>query len=396
MGMARIINLSNDNPKLRGRALRDGTISLYLDYYDGCDYKKDKATGKVTRIAKRKTEWLKIYLIDKPRNASERFHNDEALRIADGIKRERNEQLLKSKSTEAMVVDDFYDYYQKYIDDYTKKDCDHIERALRDFKNFLGSSSKYRSLARKIRPDQIKKPVLEGFAEYIMGMYEGSGPHTLWARFKKVLKHAYEDGVFDRPPYLGVKVPCGVSKVKDVLTLEEIKLLASTHYAGENQRVREAFIFCCCTGLRFCDVVALNWSCLKDDKIIFQQQKVAHSSSHSVVALDLTEYLSVLIGNRPANTRDTDAIFRLPTHTTCLSKLRDWCAAAGINKHITWHCARHSFGTNLAASDTDMRTIMSLLGHSSMKYTQIYVHPDDARRKAAMQSISLGVTPTAC
>lgn len=47
---------------------------------------------------------------------------------------------------------------------------------------------------------------------------------------------------------------------------------------------------------------------------------------------------------------------------------------SGINKHITPHVFRHSFGTLLLEKDVDIKYIQTLLGHSSITTTQIYTH----------------------
>ena len=49
-------------------------------------------------------------------------------------------------------------------------------------------------------------------------------------------------------------------------------------------------------------------------------------------------------------------------------------ARAGIEKHVRFHDLRHTYGTLLVRAGVDVRTVQDVLGHSTMRMTQRYVH----------------------
>ena len=176
---------------------------------------------------------------------------------------------------------------------------------------------------------------------------------------------------------------------KDVLSLEEIQALINCHYENENPMVRRAFIFRFYCGLRFCDVKDLTYKNIDySNKLLkFEQNKTKGHSSASGVVIPLNDGLLSIIGEAPADRNKDILIFDLPTYESCSKSLRRWVKRAGINKHISQHCARHSFAVNILNNGANIKTVASLLGHSGLKYPEKYTRAVDKLKEEAINSL---------
>lgn len=120
----------------------------------------------------------------------------------------------------------------------------------------------------------------------------------------------------------------------------------------------------------------------------FEQAKTKGHSSASNVVIPLSDGVLELIGKPSVDGMRDELIFPLPSHTMCLKALRHWCKRAGIEKHITWHCARHSFAVNILNNGANIKTVAALLGHSDLKHTEKYTRAVDALKQDAINSLS--------
>lgn len=218
------------------------------------------------------------------------------MRLAEEMRREEERRLADTLVLDKEDIDistDFYEYYQDYVDGYFKKDKRHLTRAIKLFKEYLETTRKYRHFSKRMDISSVSRQMIEGYVAFLQSKFKGEGPHTTFARFKKVFKTALEEGVITKNPCAGVKVSCSQGQIaKDTLTQEEIKTLMATHYNKEKTEVRNAFLFCLYTGIRGCDVRHLKYDAIsiEDKTLRFYQQKTDGRSSESYVSLPLNDF----------------------------------------------------------------------------------------------------------
>ena len=372
------------NPRLLKKLVKNDTeYSLYLEYQMG--YNRHNGTSI------RKKESLSLYLLASPRTPIQRQQNKETLELAKKIRFEREQEFLDNREGYRLKKEkgiNFLDYYQSYISNYSKKDIRMIQIALNRFHDFL---AEYHPLLKDfIWPDAITHEMMVKFAEYLQTRSVGEGAKSILQRFKKVVRSAVDQGIMAKDPCKGVVcvVDDQVLK-KDVLSQEEIQKLMDTHYQFEKENVRNAFIFCLYTGMRFCDVKDLRYSNIDyANKLLrFEQDKTKGHSARSWVTIPLNDGLIHLVGRPKEGETKESFVFNLPSYESCCKSVKRWVKRAGIDKHISWHCARHSFAVNILNNGANIKTVASLLGHSGLKHTEKYTRAVDKLKEHAINSL---------
>lgn len=408
--MGRLPNKLKQNPRLVQHVMRDGRASLALDLYLGRTeapvydddgnpvlYTKGAMKGKpkYTVRHQRRREALNLYIWVAPRTAQERQQNKNTLQLAEKIRFEREQEMLEDRKGYRLKKEkesNFLRYFEQHRDNeaFTKPVRLSYKYSLTRFMEYLAVTPQYSKYQNVLPMEAVTPDMVLGFTNYLRKKCTGEGPRKNYHWFKKILADAVDEELIKKNPCKGIRIVYDTNvMLKEILTPKEICRLAAFRYEGEQREVQRAFIFCCFTGLRFCDVSELTFANVDYESMVmrFNQKKSAGRSAHAAVVTPLNDELLKLIGTPKGDDPAKEKIFILPHKSVARKHLARWVKLAGITKSITWHCARHSFAVNLLNAGANIKTVSSLLGHASIKMTEKYLHVVDALKQKAINSL---------
>lgn len=339
---------------LRKKKLKDGSYSLLLDYF---------LSGRRVR------EYLDIHIKGNSQDSKEKIalaHTIAAQKETELVRLSHGGEPLHKKLT------DFFLFFSKCIKASNRKSKRSMNRSMEYLKEFSGVKSLPSNL---ITPDFCQK-----FRNFLGKKLSGETPHIYFSVFKQVLRSACNEHIFFRSPADSVKNPKpGNVLRKEVLTASEILTLRDTPLG--HTVVKQAFLFACFTGLRMVDVGSILW---KDIDPGHRMVRILQSKTSQVVFIPLSRSAMSLL---PDPGKRGDKVFPLPSNVTVLKSLKTWTVKAGIKKHITFHCARHSYASLLLTHGNDLKTTSLLLGHTTTRETEKYTHISDKMKRKAVDSL---------
>jgi integrase len=195
------------------------------------------------------------------------------------------------------------------------------------------------------------------------------------------LNQARKDGIISSNPANDIdNKPKRPKSTREYLTIDEVRLLANTECASDT--VKQAFLFSCLCGLRISDIKNLTWGNLRIESDGNAQLRITQQKTDDELYLPLSNEAMKQLPDK-GNTLSSDKIFVLPTDSYVNLIIRTWSKSAGITKHVSFHCSRHTFATLELTYGASLYTVSKLLGHTNIKTTEIYAKIiDETKRKA--------------
>lgn len=283
----------------------------------------------------------------------------------------------------------FIDYFDKVAYDRHKNSSDSIivnwKRVYELLKIYVGGDT--------LLFANIDVKMIESFKRFLQTAPQGGAKSgtisqntasTYFSIFKAALKQAFVDGYLTIDIAAKVKGISGKESRREHLTMDELNKLAAT--PCDNIIIKRAALFSALTGIRHVDIQKMKWKEITKEgdhfRVNFTQQK-----TKGVEYTPISEQAYKLCGERR---EDDQLVFEgLPDPSWISKPLERWIKAAGITKHITFHCFRHTCATLLLANGTDIYTVSKMLEHTNVRTTQIYTKVVDEKKEHATDAIKI-------
>ncbi|WP_321334729.1 site-specific integrase [uncultured Bacteroides sp.] len=161
------------------------------------------------------------------------------------------------------------------------------------------------------------------------------------------------------------------------LSPDELEALEKLKLTGNNTKLQstlDAFLFCCYAGLRYSDFINLT---LDNFILLNKETWLIYKSVKTKTEVRLPLYLLFDGKSIPILERHMSNIsdfFKLRDNSNINKDLIKISKLSGISKHISFHTARHTNATLLIYSGVNITTVQKLLGHKSIRTTQVYTN----------------------
>lgn len=373
---------SSHNCHLRGRALKDGSQSLFLVFCDkdgrkhyeflkGLRLPKKGTTGYVE--VKRKAE--KIWH-DKVADLESRQFNvpkQNSLTLGDFLNfyKEEKQRTGRSKAR-SETIEKLIHHIKEFGQD--KKKLSNIDDAfLRSFLDYLQTAKSFRHT---INGKTLSSSTQKGYFETLVAALNFAVKRKLIAVNPNLYLDAEDKKSINRK-----------SAPRVYLTHDEVKQLIDT--PCRNEEIKRAFLFGCCTGLRISDIRNLTWKDVVAENGN-EYLRITVQKTQKPQTLKLNQLAMKILSECERERLDglDDVFCSLPFENSSINPvLKAWAKAAGIQKDISNHTARHTFAVAQITAGTSIYTLSKLLGHGDISTTQIYADLLSSERDEAFDRI---------
>lgn len=364
---------------LRKKKIKDDKESLYLDFYPPILH---PGTGRPTR-----REFLKLFIYHRPKNDAERLHNKETKSLAENIRAKR-QIAIQNDNYEFLSQDFSKTSFLEYLKE-------QVNKREKENRNYHAWKSAYLYLYRfcngNLAFGQVTENLCKDFKTYLLTthllksdkMLSQNAAASYYNVFREAVNQATDEKFIKSNPVTKVKSIPSAESDREFLTMEELQLMSNVEC--DDNMLKKAALFSALTGLRWSDIKELKWEDVQHASQMGHFLKFRIEKTNRPETLPISEQARELMGDGGLADEKVFPGLKYGNNTT--THLIRWAMKAGITKHLTFHCFRHTHATLQLTYGTDIYTVSKLLGHKKVETTQIYAKVIDKKKREAADVI---------
>lgn len=275
-------------------------------------------------------------------------------------------------------TNNYFSFVEKYIETYSSS---YAPKTLKGFRTHINKLRKYNP---HINFEDIDPVFWAGYESFLKE--NGNKINTIHKQarlLKKFLNKAVEFGIIRKNLLENIKVKKEEGN-RQHLTKEEVNKLHdyfenNTNATKGEIQVLRYFLFACYTGLRYSDIKQLKFRHILDGERI----NLTMNKTGKLLEIPLNKKAQSLLPLKKENIPNAP-VFKVFTNQVTNRHLKQLMKKIGIKKQISFHCARHTWATITLELTQNIALVSNMLGHSSIKTTQIYAKILEKAKKEAM------------
>ena len=237
----------------------------------------------------------------------------------------------------------------------------------------------------------ITKHDLEGYIKHLSDI--GRATTTISrnvASIKAFFAYLYDEEIMKSNPSVGLKAPKIIKKVPEILTVSQVDALLEQPSKNSPKELRDKAMLelLYATGMRVTEIISLNVEDVDLEKGFAtcrngKKERTVPLGEMSLKALkDYVENArNIMIKDENEKALFVNVNGQRLTRQGFWKIIKYYKEQAHIEKDITPHVLRHSFATHLLQNGADLKSIQTMLGHSDILSTQVYMQFQDESLK---------------
>jgi integrase len=296
----------------------------------------------------------------------------ESIRKAEEVEFEFERELanLREKGSPHTWIEWFETVMKRMRQDSAASTVINYESYLGKWVNNRWKSKELSSITR----DDVYKVVYEEFDQTLSAYSK----KTLLKQIKRVFQIAVDDGLLDRNPAVGIKVPLP-ERDPLVLTNEEAKIFLQ-QAKGLGHRFYPIWLVALFTGMRSGELYALEWSDVDFEAKMISVTKqwtnkcgITPTKTRRNRVVPVSDELLKFLREYRMKRQGNELLPKFPEweNGEQAQVTREFCMSIGITP-VKFHDLRATFITNLLSRGVPLGVVMSIVGHTQIKTTNVY------------------------